>query len=97
MGRREAIAVAIEDQTRQQARRLRAHGQRPLASIGGEPVLNDLPKFRIDDRLVLAGVDFALVGDLAAIEPVLQHQVERAARETACRRRAVRRLPRGAC
>jgi hypothetical protein len=31
---------------------------RPLAPTGREPVLNSLPKFRLDDRLVLAGVDF---------------------------------------
>src|SRR5207248_11460805 len=35
----------------------------------------------IDDRRVFARMGLSLVHDLAAIEPVLQHQVERAARE----------------
>ena len=39
----------------------------------------DATKLRINDRLVLAGVGFALVNDLAPIDPVLQHQIERAA------------------
>src|ERR1700732_3154985 len=46
-----------------------------------EPVLNSLPKCWLDDRPVLAGVDFLLVRDVAPIKPVLQHQVKRAARE----------------
>ena len=44
--------------------------------IGGELVLHDLPKLRIEDGLVLAGVGFALVSDFAPIDPVLQHQIE---------------------
>src|ERR1700730_16339666 len=78
---RQASAVAIEDQARQQTRRLAANDHRPLAPTGSEPVLNSLPKFRRDDRLVLAGVDFLLVCDVAPIKPILQHQVKRAARE----------------
>src|ERR1700731_49094 len=78
---RQASAVAIEDQARQQTRRPGAAGHRPLAPTGSEPVLNSLPKFWLDDRLVLSGVDFLLVRDVAPIKPVLQHQVNRAARE----------------
>src|SRR6202040_2356632 len=44
-------------------------------------VLDDLPKLRIEDGLVLARVGFALVNNVAPIEPVLQHQVEGAAGE----------------
>jgi hypothetical protein len=51
-------------------------GDRRLAPIGGELVLHDLPKLRIEDGLVLAGVGFALVNNVAPIEPVLQHQIE---------------------
>ena len=75
------IAVAIKDQARQQTRRVGANGHQPLAPTGREPVLNSLPKFWRDDRLVLVGVDFLLVRDIAPIKPVLQHQVKRAARE----------------
>ena len=42
-------------------------------------VLDDLPKIRIEDGLVLAGVGYTLVSDLAPIGPVLEHQVEDAA------------------
>jgi len=42
-------------------------------------VLDDLPKLRIEDGFVLARVGFALVNDVAPIEPVLQHQIERSA------------------
>src|ERR1700731_976182 len=44
-------------------------------------VLDDLPKLRIEDGLLLARVGFALVNNVAPIEPVLQHQVEGAAGE----------------
>jgi hypothetical protein len=38
-------------------------------------------QFRIDDGLVLAGVGYTLVNDVASIDPVLEHQVEGAAGE----------------
>jgi hypothetical protein len=79
MGRRHRVAVGIDHQARQQTRRLRPHRQRVLAPIGGELVLHDLPKLRIEDGLVLARVGFALVNNVAPIKPVLQHQVEGAA------------------
>src|ERR1700720_2759834 len=44
-------------------------------------VLDDLPKIRIEDGLVLAGVGYTLVNDLASIDSVLEHQVEGAAGE----------------
>jgi hypothetical protein len=34
------------------------------------------PKLRFEDGLVLAGVGRALANDFAAIDPVLEHQVE---------------------
>ena len=37
--------------------------------------LHRLPELRIDDGIVLAGVDVTLVRDFAPIKPVLQHQV----------------------
>ena len=39
------------------------------------------PRALVDDGLVLAGVALVLVDDLAAIDPVLQHQIESTARE----------------
>jgi hypothetical protein len=49
MGRRETIAIAIEDQARQQTRHLGAHRQGAFLPIGGELVLHHLPKFQIDN------------------------------------------------
>jgi len=81
MGRRHRVAVGIVDQACQQARRRRAHRQRALMPIRRELVLHDLPKLRIEDGLVLAGVGSTLVNDFAAINPVLDHQIECAAGE----------------
>jgi hypothetical protein len=39
-----------------------------------------LPELGIDDCLVLAWINFALMGDFAAIEVVLQKRIEGAAR-----------------
>src|SRR5580692_1601772 len=74
--RRHRVALGIDNQAGQQARRLRAHRQGALLTVGRELVLHDLPKLRIEDGLALAGVGFALVNDVASIDPVLQHQVE---------------------
>jgi hypothetical protein len=53
-----------------------------IVVVGGRQlVLHDLPKLRIEDGLVLAGIGCALVNDFAPIDPVLQHQVECAAGE----------------
>ena len=79
VGRRHPTAVGIDDQTGQQTRRLRAHRQCTLPPMNRKLVLDDLPKLRIEDGLVGARVGFALVNDVAPIDPVLQHQIEGAA------------------
>src|SRR5262249_45019130 len=81
MGGREPSAVAIDDQARQQARRFGANRQGALLPVGLEVILHDLPKLGIDNCFVPARVDVALVRDLAAVKPVLQHQVKCAARK----------------
>jgi hypothetical protein len=55
MGRRHPIVVGIDDQAGQQARCLRAHRQCTLLPMNRKLVLDDLPKLRIDDGLVLSG------------------------------------------
>src|ERR1700720_4496710 len=52
------------------------HGRRAV-----ELLLNGIPQWRIDDRRVLARMELVLVNDLASVNAVLQHQVERAGRE----------------
>ena len=58
-----------------------------LGGIAGKLRLNGIPERLIDDRRVFAGMGLPLVNDLAAIDAVLQHQVERAAREWLAARR----------
>ena len=65
MGWRHRGAVGIDDQTCRQARRLRAHRQCTLLPMIRKLALDDLPKLRIEDGLVLARVGFALVNDVA--------------------------------
>jgi hypothetical protein len=62
-------------------RLFRPRSCRPLDSICGERRLNRVPKPLVDDRLVLARIDLALVADLAAVETVLQQRIKRAAGE----------------
>ena len=50
-------------------------------AVGSKLVLDDLPETSIHDRLMLAGIDIALMRDLAPVQPVLQDQVQDAARE----------------
>jgi len=81
MGRRHAIAVAVKQHAGEQARLASARAGVALGGIGGELRLDRIPQRLIDDRRVFAGMGLSLVNDLTAIETVLQHQVERAARE----------------
>src|SRR6202035_3272855 len=49
--------------------------------VAGELGLDSIPERLIDDRLMFARIGFCVVNDLAAINAVLQHQVERTAGE----------------
>src|SRR5207253_9842212 len=53
----------------------------PLGGVAGQLCLNRIPQRLIDDRRVLTRMGLPLVDDLASIDPVLQHQIERAAGE----------------
>jgi hypothetical protein len=57
----------------------RGDGARPATDIVGD-LLRELQRL-IDNRHVFARMGLTLVNDLAAIKAVLQHQVERPARE----------------
>jgi hypothetical protein len=52
-----------------------------LGGVAGKLRLDRIPQRPIDDRRVLARIGLSVVNDLAAIDPVLQYQVERAAGE----------------
>src|SRR5437899_8310054 len=79
MARRHPIAVAIKQQAGEEARLTSACV--PLGGIAGKLCLNRIPQRLIDDRRVLTRMGLLLVDDLASIDPVLQHQIQRAADE----------------
>src|SRR6266404_8686286 len=81
MARRHPIAVAIKQQAGEEARLTMSCARVPLGGIAGQQCLNRIPQRLIDDRRVLTRMGLLLVDDLAAIDAVLQHQVEPAARE----------------
>src|SRR5215471_2892953 len=90
MGWGHAIALAVKQQAGEQARLARACTGGAVGSISGELRLNRMPQSRIDNRGVFAGMGLSLVHDLAAIEKVLQHQVECTAREWLAANAAIR-------
>src|SRR5206468_9733620 len=90
MARRHPIAVAIKQQAGEEARLTMSCACVPLGGVAGKLCLNRNPQRRIDDRPVLTRMGSLLVGDLASIDPILQHQVERAAREWLAASRATR-------
>src|SRR3954453_12647631 len=81
MARRHPIAAAIKQQAGEEARLTMSCAGVPLGGIAGKLCLSRIPQRLIDDRRVLTRMGLLLVNDLAAIDPVLQHQIERAAGE----------------
>src|SRR5437762_13880430 len=81
MARRHPIAVAIKQQAGEEARLTMSCARVPLGGVAGKLRLNRIPQRLIDDRPVLPRMGLRLVDDLASIDPVLQHRIERAARE----------------
>src|SRR5258705_11411094 len=81
MARRHPIAVAIKQHAGEEAGLVISCARVPLGDVAGKLSLDRVPQWLIDDRRVLARMELALVNDLASVNAVLQHQVERAARE----------------
>src|ERR1700737_727451 len=81
MARRHPIAVAIKQHADEEAGWASFSAIVVLGGVAGEPGLDSIPERAIDDRLVFAKIGLFVVNDLAAINAVLQHQVERAAGE----------------
>src|SRR5215471_7839837 len=81
MAWRHPMAVAIKQQAGEEARLTMSCACVPLGGVAGKLCLNRIPQRLIDDRRVLARMGLRLVNNLAAIDAVLQHQIERAARE----------------
>src|SRR5712675_301824 len=81
MARRHPIAVAIKQQAGEEARLTMSCACVPLGGVAGQLCLNRIPQRLIDDRRVLTRMGLLLVDDLASVDAVLKHQIERAARE----------------
>src|ERR1700738_3136751 len=81
MARRHPIAVAIKQQAGEEARLTMSCACVPLGGVAGQLCLNRIPPRLLDDRRALPRMGLLLVDDLASIDPVLQHQIERAAGE----------------
>src|SRR4030088_2081176 len=81
MGRGHAVAFTIEQQPDEQARVLHPNTGAALDCVLGKAGLHGIPRRGVDDRFVLARVALVFVDDLAAIDPVLQHQIEGATGE----------------
>src|SRR6201998_3004848 len=81
MARRHPMAVAIKQQAGEEARLTMSSARVPLGGVAGQLCLNRIPQRLIDDRRVLTRMGLLLVDDLASIDTVLQHQIERAAGE----------------
>src|SRR5207247_2212809 len=81
VARRHPVAFVIKQQPGEQARLASPFARVALGEVDGKLRLNRIPQRLLDDRRVVARIGLFLVNDLAPIDAVLQHQVERAARE----------------
>src|SRR5436190_5913696 len=75
------VALRIKQNAGQHAGPVVIAAISPLDAVGAEDDLDLVPKALVDDSLVFAGVALVLVDGLAAIDPVLQHEIERTAGE----------------
>ncbi len=69
----------LDDIRRQKAGFGRPGAGGPFDPFLGKPLLHLVPELLIDYGIMQTGIALVLVHDLAAIEAVLQHQIERAA------------------
>src|ERR1700732_90721 len=90
MARRHPIAVAIKQQAGEEAQLTMSRACVPLGGVAGKLRLNRIPQRLIDDRRVLTRMGLLLVDDLASIDSVLQHQIERTAGERVAAAQATR-------
>src|SRR5260370_8666657 len=89
MARCYPIAVAIKQHASKEAR-LPSFSALALGGVAGKLRLHGIPERLIDNRLVFAKMGLLVVDDLAPIDAVLQHQVERTAGEWLATRAAAR-------
>ena len=90
MARRHPVPVAIKQHASEEARLPSFSAITGLGVIARKLRLDCIPPRLIDDWLVFAGIGLLIVNNLTQIDAVLQHQVERAAREWLATRDAAR-------
>ena len=78
---RHALAMVVEQEAGEQAWVLGSTAGIAFDPVRHEHYLCPFPEFLVNDGVVFPRIAFVLVHDLAAIDPILQHQVERAPRE----------------
>src|SRR6516162_8300087 len=81
MARRHPVPVAIKQHASEEARLPSFSAIPGLGVIARKLRMDCIPPRLIDDWLVFAGIGLLIVNNLTQIDAVLQHQVERAARE----------------
>ena len=79
MARRHPVPVAIKQHAGEEARLPSFSAIVVLGSVAGKLGLNLIPERLIDDRLMFARIGLSVVNDLAPVNAVLQHQIERTA------------------
>jgi hypothetical protein len=77
MARCHPVAVAIKQHTGEEARLPSLSAIVALGGVAGKLNLDRIPERLIGNRLMLAEIGLFVVNDLAPINAVLQHQVER--------------------
>src|ERR1700726_3760207 len=79
MARCHPVPVAIKQHAGEEARLPSFSAIVVLGSVAGKLSLDRIPERWIDDRLMFAKIRLLVVNDLAPVNAVLQHQVERTA------------------
>src|SRR6478672_8888557 len=90
MARRHPMAVAIKQHADEEAGWASFSTIVALGGVAGELGLDRIPQRLIDDRLMFGDIGLFVVNDLAPINTVPQHQVERTAGEGLTTRDAAR-------
>src|SRR5438309_128026 len=89
MARRHPVPVAINQQPSEEAR-LPSFSALALGCVAGKLRLHGIPERLIDNRLMFAKMGLLVVDDLAPVNAVLQHQIERTAGKWLATRDAAR-------
>src|SRR5260370_36634712 len=77
MAGRHPVAAIVENPPHQSGGRVR-NLRMPFQGTFGQPGLDGVERRAVEDRLMLAGMDFATVGHVADVEAVLEEMRERA-------------------